>query len=417
MFRPASIAFAAALVFASAAVAEEPTPTLTLNEVYAAVRAQHPALAAARAEAEAARSRVTQENAWMDPKVSAEWRRDNIRPLNTYSEIEVTASQELPLSRRNKLRAEVAAAEASVADAAVHVRERKLLNDARTAFLRIAAIDTKTAVNDRLRTLLRQTTTLTRQAYESGQKMQSDLIATQTELSRLDAEQADLAAMRTENASKLNALMQRPPDSSIAHLTLPEPTPLILTPAEALAHARAHNPELTLAARRVKTDEAKLAVAQKNRAIDPEVMIRGRQMNRTGDILSSYDTGVSFSVPWFNEGRNRAQLAEARSGITAARAEVQMNDSDLAGMIAGMIQRTNTTFAQITRYNNELLPLSRQQAASQRRAYESGRAPLLDVFMAERSSIETEMALVNVRAEHALAAAEFDFLTAHDVTP
>ncbi len=417
MFRPASIAFAAALVFASAAVAEEPPPPLTINEVFSAVRAQHPALAASRAEAEAARSRVTQEKAWMDPKVGVEWRRDNIRPLNTYSEIEVTASQELPLSRRNKLRAEVASTEASVADASTRVRERKLLNDARTAYLRIAAIDTKTAVNDRLRTLLRQTTTLTRQAYESGQKMQSDLIATQTELSRLDAEQAELLAMRAESVSKLNALMQRPPETPVSHLALPEPIPLTLTPAEALAHARAHNPELTLAARRVKTAEAKLAVAQKNRTPDPEVMIRGRQMNRTGDILSSYDTGVSFSVPWFNEGRNRAQLTEARSGIAAARAEVQMTDSELAGMIAGMIQRANTTFAQIARYNNELLPLSRQQAASQRRAYEAGRAPLLDVFMAERSSIETEMALVNVRAEHALAAAEFDFLTAHDVTP
>ena len=416
MLRPASIAFAAALLFASAAVAEEPAP-LTLSEVFAAVRSQHPALAASRAEAEAARARIIQEKAWMDPKVGVELRRADTVRINTYSEIEVTASQELPLSRRNKLRAEVASAEASVADANTHVKERQLLNDARTAYLRIAAIDTKTAVNERLRTLLRQTTTLTRQAYESGQKMQSDLIATQTELSRLDSEQAELAAMRTESTSKLNTLMQRPPDTPITRLSLPEPTPLTITPAEALAHARAHNPELTLAARRVKAAEAKLALAQKNRTPDPEVMVRGRQMNRTGDIISSYDTGVSFSVPWFNDNRNNAQRAEARSGIAAARAEVQMNDSEIAGMIAGMIQRYNTTFAQITRYNNELLPLSRQQAISQRRAYETGRAPLLDVFMAERSSLETEMALVNFRAEHALAAAEFDFLTAHDVTP
>ena len=416
MLRSAYIAFAAALLFASAAVAEEPAP-LALSQVFAAVRSQHPALAASRAEAEAARARVTQEKAWMDPKVGVEWRRDDTLRVNTYSEIEVTASQELPLSRRNKLRADVASAEASVADAGARVKERQLLNDARIAYLRIAAIDTKIAVNDRLCSLLRQATTLTRQAYESGQKMQNDLIATQTELSRLDAEQADLAAMRGENVSKLNALMQRPPEMLIARLVLPEPLPISITPAEALAHARAHNPELALAARRVKTAEAKLAVAQKNRMPDPEVMIRGRQMNRSGDILSSYDTGVSFSVPWFNQARNRAQIAEARSGISSARAEVQMSDSELAGMIAGMIQRYHTTFAQVTRYKNELLPLNRQQAEAQRRAYESGRAPLLDVLMAERAVLETEMALVNFRAEHALAAAEFDFLTAHDVTP
>lgn len=408
--------FLAMVLLASTAVAEEPPPPLTLGDVFSAIRTQHPALAAGRAEAEAMRARVAQEKAWMDPKVGVEWRREDSLRINTYSEIEVTASQELPLSGRNKLRSEAAAAEAGVADAAVAVRERDLFNQARISYLRIAAVDTKSAVNERLRALLRQTLTLTRQGYERGQRMQADLISAQTELARLDAEQADLAAMRVEDVSKLNALMQRPPETAIAPLALPEAHSISLTPAEALAHARTHNPELTRAARRVKAAEAQLAVAEKNRSIDPEIMIRGRQMNRSGDVISSYDTGVAFSVPWFNDKRNKAQRAEARSTIAAARAEVQMTESELAGMVAGMLQRINITAAQIARYRNELLPLAQQQATTQRRAYESGQAPLLEVIMAQRGLLETEMKLVEVRSEHAMATASYDFLTAQDVT-
>ncbi|MFT3868690.1 MAG: TolC family protein [Nibricoccus sp.] len=415
MRRPA-LSFLATVLFASTMAAEEPPPPLTLGDVFSAIRTHHPALAASRAEAEAMRARVAQEKAWMDPKVGVEWRREDTLRFATYSEIEVTASQELPLSRRNKLRSEAAAAEAGVADAAIAVRERDLFNQARTAYLRIAAVDTKAAVNERLRALLRQTVTLTRQAYERGQRMQADLITTQAELARLDAEQADLAAMRVEDVSKLNALMLREPATAIAPLNLPEARPISITPAEALAHARLHNPELARAARRVKAAEAQLAIAEKNRAIDPEIMVRGRQMNRSGDVISSYDTGVAFSVPWFNDKRNKAQRAEARSMITAARAEVQMTESELAGMVAGVIQRINITATQIARYRNELLPLAQQQAATQHRAYESGQAPLLEVVMAQRALLETEMKLVEVRSEHAQATASYDFLTAQDVT-
>lgn len=406
----------AVVLLASTAAAAEPPPSLALSDVFSAIRSRHPALAASRAEAEAARERINQEKAWMDPKVGVEWRRDDTLRLNTYSEIEVTASQELPLSRRNKLRAEAAAAEAGVADATIAVRERELFNQARIAYLRIAAVDTKSTVNERLRALLRQTVTLTRQAYERGQRMQADLIAAQAELARLDAEQADLAAMRVEDVTKLNALMQRSPETEIAPLALPEAHAISITPAEALAHARTHNPELTRAARRVKAAEAQLAVADKNRSIDPEIMVRGRQMNRSGDILSSYDTGVAFSLPWFNDRRNKAQRAEARSMAAAARAEVQMTESELAGMVSGMLQRINITAAQTTRYRDELLPLAQQQAATQRRAYENGQAPLLEVIMAQRGLLETEMKLVEARSEHAMATASYDFLTAQDVT-
>ncbi|MFT3783195.1 MAG: TolC family protein [Nibricoccus sp.] len=407
--------FLATVLLVGTAAAQEP-PSLTLNDVFAAIRSSHPALAASRAEAEAARARIVQEKAWMDPKVSVELRREDTLRVDTYSEIEVTASQELPLSRRNKLRSEAAAAEASVADATISVRERDLFNQARNSYVRIAAVDAKSAVNERLRGLLKQTITLTQQAYERGQRMQADLIAAQAELARLDAEQSDLAGMRAEDVTKLNALMQRAPETPISVLKLPEVHSLTISPAEALAHARAHNPELVRAARKVKSAEAQLAIAEKNRIPDPEVMIRGRQMNRSGDVLSSYDTGVAFSLPWFNEKRNRAQRAEARSMIAAARADAQMTESELAGMVAGMIQRINISAAQVARFRNQILPLAEQQAATQRHAYESGQAPLLEVIMAQRTLLETEMKLVEAHSEHALASAAYDFMTATDVT-
>ena len=390
--------------------------TLTLAEALQAVREHHPALAAARAQAEAVRTRIDQEKAWMDPRLSLEVKReDTLRP-NTYSEVELAVSQELPLSRRNTLRAKGAAAEASMFDAAVLVKLQVVLNQARAAYLRIAAVDTRLQVNTRLRTVLQQSIALAQQGYESGQQMQVDVIETQTELTRLDSDENDLAMQRAEDVARLNGLMQRPTETAIDPLALPEPTPLTLTPAEALERVRGHHPELLMAARRIESAQAQVAVARKNRTPDPEVMLRVKQMNRSGDVISAYDTGVSLSLPWFNDRRNRAQVAEAESGVTAARAEARASEADLAGMVAGMHQRARLAYTQYKRFHDELLPLAQLRAESQRRGYETGTTPLFAALGAERSVLETEASMVKAQADHALATAELDFLTARDLT-
>lgn len=385
--------------------------TLTLSDALAAVRARHPALAAARAQAEAARAKIDQEKAWADPRASLEIKReDNLRPT-TYSEVELSVSQELPLSRRNELRARSAAAEASVADAGIRVKERALLSEARAAYLRIAASDTEITILQRRRELLKQSVALAQQAYEVGQQTQVDLITAQSELTQLDTEETNLASERAENAARLNALMARPADTPIPELTLPAVSPITMSGAEAMQLVRAHHPELLMAARRIAAAEAQVAVARKNRTPDPEVMARARQMNGSGKALTGFDTGVSVSLPWFNDRRNRAQVAEAQSGVAAARAEAETSEVELSGMVASMRQRATLAYQQYERYRDQLLPLARARAEAEQRGYEAGGTPLFAVLAAQNAALEAEHALHQAHAQCALATAEFEFLT------
>lgn len=387
---------------------------LTLDEALAAVREHHPVLAAARAEAQRARTKIDQERAWMDPKLALEVKHEGTLRPTTYSEVELTVSQEVPLSRRNELRARNAAAEASVIDAAIRVKERTVLNEARTAYVRIASVDAQLAVNARLRGLLEQSLALAQQGYESGQQMQVDVIETQTELTRLQTEETELARGRAADVARLNTLMQRPTDVAIEPVGLPVPQPLSLTAADAQQAVREHHPELLMAARRITAAETQLAVARKNRTPDPEFMLRAKQTNSSGDVISAVDTGVAISLPWFQERRNRAQILEAESGITAARADARASEADLAGMVAGMHARASLSYAQYVRYRDELLPLAEQRAESLQRGYVNGTSSLFVALGGQRAVAETEMALVKAQAEYALTVAELDFLTAPD---
>jgi outer membrane protein TolC len=397
-----------------------PSP-LTLAEVFASIRNHHPALVAARAAAEAATARIDQEKAWMDPRVGLSLNRADTAlnadttELARVNEIEVMVSQEVPLSDRPRLRARAGTAEAGVVSAQATRREWLLLNEARTTFTRLATADARLAVYTRLRANLDQTRPLARQAYENGQRPQSELLALDTELAKLDAERANLDGLRYEEAARLNALLLRPAASAIPALELPAPAAPALSLPDAVA--RALSPDLAVALREADAARAKLAVVQKNRTIDPEFSVTARRMRGSGDVVSSYDTAVSFSIPWANPGRTRAELAEARARISAARAEVEAGEAGIAGMVASAHTRATTTYAQVRRYESELLPLARASADAARRDYEAGREPLVAVLAARRMILETELKLVDFRAEHALASAELCFLSGQDVQP
>ncbi len=409
--------FALSLLLAGAPLfASEPAAPLTLPEVFAAIRDHHPGLAAARASTEASRARVDIEKAWMDPRLGFDVKRDNTRLAN-YSELEATVSQELPLSGRAKLRGQAATAESAVVSAQARQREWMLLNQARLAFTRLAATDERLALNSRLHDNLIQSRTLARQAYETGQRTQMELLTLETDLIKTDGERTELASQRIQEATALNALMLRPVETGIAPLALPAPVLPAMSLSDAVARARVMSPEITVALRELDAAHAKLAVVRKNRSIDPEVSFTARQLNNSSQALSSYDTGISFSVPWANPGRTRAELLEARSRITAARAAADASEAQTAGMVAAAHTRATASFTKVKRYQEELLPLSRASADAARRDYETGRAALPSVLNAQRMTLETELQFSTARAEQALATAELCFLTSQDVQP
>ena len=415
-----SCAFALLLDCGSVLAADNPaidTPVpLTLLEVFNAIRDHHPSLAAARASTEAARARINQEKAWMDPRLGVDLKRDTTQFAN-YSELEVSVSQEIPLSGRTQLRGKTATAETAVAVAQASRREWMLLNQARLAFTRLAATDARLALNSRLHDNLVQSRVLARLAYETGQRTQMDLLTLETNLIKIAGERTELTSQRIMDGTALNTLMMRPVETGIAPLDLPAPGLPVMTLADAVTRARTMSPDITVVLKELEVARAKLAVVRKNRAIDPELSFTARQMNNSDQVLSSYDTGISFSLPWANSGRTRAALVEARSRITSARAEADASEAEITGMVAAAHTRASASFAQVKRYQDELLPLSRAAETAARRDYEAGRAPLPSVLAAQRMTLETELQLTTARAEHALAAAELCFLTSQDVQP
>src|SRR4029077_1724702 len=130
--------------------------------------------------------------------------------------------------------------------------ELDLIAKARTSLYRLANAHEQLRIVDSNLELLRQFTRTSRAKYEAGIKPQSDVLAAETDASKLEESRYDLMQQISEAQSQLNVLMNRPAQSR-----LPKPAnpgfPFFHLDLEQLQFlALTHRPEVLSAAKKIE---------------------------------------------------------------------------------------------------------------------------------------------------------------------
>src|SRR5258705_115547 len=228
-----------------------PTSAVTLDSVLAEVLAKNPSLKAARANWQAMEARVSQERAWVDPRVGVDVERSGTTRFFTFTDNEWMVSQELPLSGKNRRRARAASAEAAAAFAQVDRRRLELTRDARVAFYNLLNAQKQIELNDKNAELLKQFSEITRVKYEAGTRMQSDVLMAQPELLRNQEARRDLDRQSAETRYRLNVLMNRKPDAPWGRAEMVEVPPFNSDAQMIEGHALVHRPELRVTIQKI----------------------------------------------------------------------------------------------------------------------------------------------------------------------
>src|SRR5262249_37177959 len=126
--------------------------------------------------------------------------------------------QPVPLSGKNRLRGEAAEAEAAAAFAELHRRELDLVAKAKTAFYQLAGATEQLRIVGADLALLKEYAKTTRNNYEAGSRPQSDVLAAETDASKLKESRYDILRQISEAESRLNVLMNRPAQSPLPPL-------------------------------------------------------------------------------------------------------------------------------------------------------------------------------------------------------
>lgn len=381
---------------------------LAMEDVVRRALAENPLLKAVAAKWTAMKERVPQAKAWEDPMAGVDFERMGTTKFGTYSDSEWMASQSLPLSGKNLSRGRAAEAEAQAAHEAVRRLRLEITAKAEVACYRLANAHAQLAINRQNRQLYESVLAASNAKLAVGKSALGDVLATETDIQRLDVEREGLEQALSDQQTALNVLMNRPPGSPLGH-----PAPLAFRALrENSAHLEsrllAQRPEIAAAEQRLKAEEARLQLARRQWIPDPQLRVEARHFRGSGDTFTEYDTGIFFSIPWANPRKYSAGVREAEQMVEAMRREIEGERASALGMLRDQLRKIGTFRRQYELTREKLLPLARRTTETLRINYEAEKATFIELLNAQRMSRDAEAAASMQLADYLGALAELE---------
>jgi outer membrane protein TolC len=390
--------------------------TLSLGKIVREVGEQNPLIKAARANWEAMKQRVPQARAWDDPRTGFDTVAGRFVdiPRNSFTDQRLTLEQTVPVAGKNHLRATAAEAEAIAAFQELRRRELDLTTKARTTFYTLANAHEQLRIVDASLDLLRQLTRTARSKYEAGTKPQSDVLAAQTDASKLEESRYDILREISDAQSQLNVLMNRAPklpidppghlETPVAHFDL----------AELQRLALAARPEVTSAARRIDAAKARLEAAQREWIPEPSLRVEGGRYNDASQAISEVNAGISINLPWLNRRKYKAAIDEARRMKESAEYSFEAVRQETLGMVRDALTKVETYHHHLELFRDRIIPLARENASATRLAYETDRTTFLNLIQAQRTQQDAEAMYWTHLTDYLSALAELESIAGTD---
>lgn len=391
-------------------LAEEKSPpySLSLKELLQEALSKNPAIQEARARWKAAKNRIAIEGWLDDPMVGADV--EGI-PKGSFDfdermNVEYMISQMIPFPGKLSLKGKIARQEANIAYEMFREKERKIIQEVKTAYQSLLLLDRSIAINQRNKERVNAFRRIAESRYVGGLTYRQDLLKSEVELSRLLNEETMLGQERAIAVARLNALLNQPPQTPIALSLQPGNIPHLFSWEELEQHLMENRPELKMAEIEIDKMKSEKSLAKLSYAPDFLAKVEARQFNGESDIRE-YDAFLGITLPiWF--WKNSAAVREASESLTASKEAY----TSLKNMILFEAQdawaRLQAKEQQAKRYKEEILPQAEEAFEEARKGYESGTSMFLDLLDAQRMLNMFEMDYTRTVAEYEIARADLE---------
>ena len=382
---------------AAVAVRTGPLPSrLTLAEALEEAEARSPALAAARAEVEAARGRLRQAKLRFNPVLSVDV--ENFAGTGPYSgfngtETTVSVNQRLDIGGRRRARMTLAEAELAAQEYRFAIARAELGQQVRNLFAFGVAASDNLALARENEMRARELSRIARELVEAGKEpplrgLRADAALAQA-TAALRAAEADEAAARR----------------SLAALFGVDIPPAELSGSDMLAPPRNVDAVATLDVRLAEAErviaDAQLRQARADGRLDPSIGVGVRQLRQTGDraLIAS----LSVPLPVFD--RNQGNIAAARSGTQSAEARRNSVLANTQAEIANARAALAAAEARVTALEASGIGQAREALRLAQLSYRAGKSSLLELLDAQQAYASTQAELIAARRARAEAQA------------
>ncbi len=397
-----------------AAALEDPV----LRELVRDTLERNPGLATAMATARASLHQAPQAQALPDPMVGVTGYLSSPETRVGPQHLVATLSQRLPWSGKRSLRQQAARHQSQALVSDVSARRLDLVTEVRRLSLEIAYLDAYRKVVETDRVTLIHYEQLARTRYASGAGVEQGVIKIQAEITKDDNRLLETATRRATLVAALNALRDRPQESPVPEIALPQATRTAPPLAAVRARALEARPELDAAGAEIARADALVELARKDYRPDVTVgamygLVTGRTDLAPG-VMAPLDDGrdifglsVSLNLP-IKRGSLDAGLEEATERRLAAVEHRRDVAASVDRAVGELVERLRLSGEQVKLFERVLLIQAEQSLRSAESGYAAGNLNSLDLLDAERVLLDVRTGIERARADHAIAHARLE---------
>ena len=384
-------------------------PPVNLQGLLREALDRNPELAALRDQIAVARQRPAQERSLMPPTAEAQiwqWPINTLNPANTNMYM-FMVGQDLPGRGKRDARAAVAEKDVALADADVTIRSRQIVNEITQAYSALFIARKATEIHLASVDVLREIADAAQAKYAAGRVPQQDVLKPVVELSKLHNDVIMHDQEAGVAAARLNALLNRPPETPFGPLEEPREQTLLPPSAELQRLAVDRQPELRRARVEIEKAEAQLASARLERK--PDYVVQGGYQlmpDQTDGLLVK--VGITWpNAPWART-RIDAKIAEQSAASTSARSRERAMENMVRLAVQEAYVRAKAAQERAALLRTTILPQAQQTFDVSRSAYQSDRADFQTILESERSLLDARLDYFRALTEFAQAIGDLE---------
>lgn len=412
----------AAVVLSSAVIAQEPSVAeipLELGPLIDTGLRDNPALHALGSRIDAAKASVTQAGALPDPQVGVALSNFPVGHFaldqTPMTGIQIMLRQMYPGRGKRGLREDLAEDRVTISQADYEEAEDETIRQIKEAYYDLYFVDQAVVIVLENRSFLEYIAAIAEVKYSVGRGPQHDIIKAQLAITNITDKLLEFQKMRRSAVSRLNALLDRPPD---APLGTPVWTGLhrYTLAVDALRDvAEEDRPALAQMRAMVEMGERKVKLAKLSLRPDYTAGFdyRIRSQSQMDPVAGSDFWGFTMmmSVPSWNRDPHDAAIDQAKAELAAAR-------QDYENMVARVYQAIEIADASLQRmagqvelYETGLIPQAELALGSAQSAYEVGKVDMLTLLSAQIALQDLQIGQLKATVDYEKSLAELEEIT------